>query len=168
LLVVFGVVSLWASGFYICFIWMRVYMATISPNTIEHSHSIAAGVLVWLCVVFPLLGHVSDVVHSRERVMLVGGGTMAGLSVILFTQAKNGNVGGLTICLLIYAVALAAWGAPMCAFMVEAFPIEARYSAVAIGYNSAHAVIGGTMLLLCTYLATEVNVVCDPLLPSFT
>eukprot|EP00038_Savillea_parva_P014932 m.12415 g.12415 ORF g.12415 m.12415 type:complete len:514 (+) comp2945_c0_seq1:483-2024(+) len=158
LAVVFGVVSLWASGFYICFIWMRVYLTTITPHPIPNAHGIAAGVLVWLCAVFPAMGHASDVLHSRNRVMLVGGSGMALLSAVLFTQARDGAVGGLTVCLLVYAVALAAWGAPMCAWMVETFPIEARYSAVAIGYNAAHAVIGGTTLLLCTYLATEVDV----------
>ena len=39
--------------------------------------------------------------------------------------------------------------------MVEAFPIEARYSAVAIGYNGAHAVLGGTILLIATVLVKE-------------
>ena len=46
----------------------------------------------------------------------------------------------------------------MCAWMVESFPVSARYTAVAIGYNSAHACIGGLTLVLCTYLSTNVNV----------
>ena len=41
----------------------------------------------------------------------------------------------------------------MCAWMIESFPIEVRYSAVAIGYNGAHALIGGTVLLVATALA---------------
>lgn len=159
LAVVFGVVALWASGFYICFIWMRVYTSVISPNPISNSPGIAVGLLVFLCFVFPAMGYLSDVLHSRERVMLVGGSSMVCLSIVLFIQARDGHVAGLVLCLVIYATALAAWGAPMCAWMVEAFPVEARYSAVAIGYNAAHAAIGGTMVVLCTYLATEVDLV---------
>ena len=47
---------------------------------------------------------------------------------------------------------LAAWGAPMCAWMVEAFPPEARFSAVAIGYNIAQALAGGSSMLVATVL----------------
>ena len=43
--------------------------------------------------------------------------------------------------------------APMCAWMIESFPVAVRYSAVAIGYNGAHALIGGTILLVATALA---------------
>ena len=39
---------------------------------------------------------------------------------------------------------------------VEAFPVQARYSAVAIGYNAAHAVTGAAPLL-CTYLSMHVS-----------
>ena len=46
---------------------------------------------------------------------------------------------------------------PWFRWMVEAFPIEARYSAVAIGYNGAHALIGGFVLLVATALAENVS-----------
>jgi hypothetical protein len=87
-LTVFGVVSLWASGFYVCFVWMRVYMHTISPHPIASAPSIAGGMLVWLCVVFPVMGWLSDVVGSRDRVMLWGGSSMAAMSIVLFMQVS--------------------------------------------------------------------------------
>ena len=63
-------------------------MSVISPHRIASAPSIAGGMLVWLCVMFPVMGWASDVVGSRDRVMLWGGTVMAALSFVLFMQVR--------------------------------------------------------------------------------
>lgn len=156
-MIVFFVVLVWANGFYTVFIWIRVYMDNLIESPVAAAHGIVAGGMVVLCLVFPPLGYVSDLVASRRGVMLAGGVMMTICCVPFFLVVNdNGSTGVVFLCLVLYAVLLAAWGSPMCAWMVEAFPVQARYSAVAIGYNTAHALTGAAPLL-CTYLTTDVS-----------
>jgi hypothetical protein len=84
-------------------------------------------------------------------------------------QARDGHVGVLCVVLLLYGVALAAWGAPMCAWMVESFPISARYTAVAIGYVTLQPTSINMWLFMHTsashFLLIEgIKLLCDCLL----
>lgn len=153
-LTVFFTVNLWAAGFYMMNIWMRLYMTNYVDPPIDNANGITAGCMVFLCIVFPVMGYTSDRVQSRKLVMLFGGFGSIILSIPLFLLVNAGQ-GTSIFAIMIWEILLSSWGAPMCAWMVEAFPVSARYSAVAIGYNSAHAVTGGTALLLATYLTDE-------------
>lgn len=156
--IVFVVVLVWANGFYTVFIWMRVYMDNLIDTPVDGAHSLVAGGMAVLCLMFPPMGLLSDVLGSRRSVMLVGGVLLTAAAVPLFGVINSGDAspGVVFGMLIVYAALLAAWGAPMCAWMVEAFPVQARYSAVAIGYNAAHAVTGAAPLL-CTYLSMHVS-----------
>ena len=46
-------------------------------------------------------------------------------------------------------------------YIVEQFRSEIRYTAVAIAYNVAHAVFGGTTPLIATALVTATGAACD-------
>mmetsp|Transcript_30373 Transcript_30373/g.91069 ORF Transcript_30373/g.91069 Transcript_30373/m.91069 type:complete len:188 (-) Transcript_30373:58-621(-) len=123
---------------------MPVYVSRIAPQSIGHIYFIETGILVWLCLIFPVLGHASDRLQSRETVMLSGGVGMMSLSYLLFEVTANGREAAYIVVSMMYAVALAAWGAPMCSWMVEAFPVEARFSAVAIVWSSQTPLHGST------------------------
>jgi len=43
----------------------------------------------------------------------------------------------------------------VCAFLVESFPVHMRLTSVAIGYNVAHAIVGGASPALATYLVDK-------------
>ena len=154
--IVFAVVCLWASGFYLCHVWVRTFMGTLLDPPTKGADGIAAGALIFLCFAFPAMGLASDVYQSRRKVMLCGGVAVVLLSVPLFAVLAYSNSSGISfLSLCVFAVAMSAWGSPMCAWMVEAFPVESRYSAVAIGYNAAHALLGGTILLVAQVLVEE-------------
>eukprot|EP00039_Didymoeca_costata_P001764 m.54871 g.54871 ORF g.54871 m.54871 type:complete len:479 (-) comp10956_c0_seq2:874-2310(-) len=157
-LTVFGVVCMWAAGFYLLNVWIRLYMNTYVDPPVDNADGISVGCMVFLCLIFPLGGLASDLVGSRDLVMSFGGISSIVLTVPLFIIILMGDSTGATvIAIMVFEIILASWGAPMCAWMVEAFPGEARYSAVAIGYNGAHALLGGTALLLATILTEEVG-----------
>ena len=111
-------------------------MGTLLDPPTKGADGIAAGALIFLCFAFPAMGLLSDIFKTRRKVMLCGGIAVVLLSIPLFAALVHANSSpGLSfLALCIFAIALSAWGSPMCAWMVEAFPVDARYSAVAIGY----------------------------------
>jgi hypothetical protein len=54
-------------------------------------------------------------------------------------------------------VSLSLYGAPMCAWLVEAFEPGARLTSVAIGYNFAQAIAGGSTPFIATTLVDIVG-----------
>ena len=55
----------------------------------------------------------------------------------------------------------------MCAWLVETFPPEARLTSVAVGYNIALALLGGTTPALATYLVDTFGVEAPSYILSF-
>ena len=54
-------------------------------------------------------------------------------------------------------IALSLWGAPMCAWLVESFDPASRLTSVAIGYNLAHAIVGGMTPSLATIMVDKIG-----------
>jgi MFS transporter, MHS family, proline/betaine transporter len=54
-------------------------------------------------------------------------------------------------------VALSLWGAPMCAWLAESFDPVARLTSVAVGYNVAQAIAGGSMPFLATLVVDKMG-----------
>ena len=63
---------------------------------------------------------------------------------------------------LIMAVALGGTGGPLGAWMVRVCPPETRFSSVAVGYNMALAVFGGTAPLAGAALMRAVDSTASP------
>eukprot|EP00040_Diaphanoeca_grandis_P044536 m.12661 g.12661 ORF g.12661 m.12661 type:complete len:548 (+) comp9395_c0_seq1:511-2154(+) len=156
---VFLVALVWANYFYICWTWMRVYLVSLLTlkldHTMDNAHGIILGGLVALCIFFPPFGLLSDIIGSRRKVMIIAGSALTCLTIPLFLLIVSTDNAGTTFAVIfVFAVLVSAWGAPMCTWMVEAFPVQARYSAVAIGYNLAQSLTGASPLL-CTYLVMD-------------
>jgi MHS family proline/betaine transporter-like MFS transporter len=49
-------------------------------------------------------------------------------------------------------ILLGVAGGNLPTWMVKSFPVDVRYSAIAIGYNSAQALFGGTAGILATLI----------------
>lgn len=151
---------LWSGGFYLTFVWMVIYMEDIVVPPVASAFAVNSVSLLILCILFPIAGTLSDW-FGRRRVMTIGGVTY-GILGPLFVQ-KIGEVGGgdgweLPFVLqTILGLALALFGAPMCAWLVEAFEPEARLTSVAIGYNVAQALAGGLSPFLATFLADDIG-----------
>lgn len=58
---------------------------------------------------------------------------------------------------MVLGVSLALFGAPMCAWLVEAFEPKARLTSVSIGYNVAQAVAGGMSPFIATLCVDKIG-----------
>jgi MHS family proline/betaine transporter-like MFS transporter len=137
-LVVVAVAALWASTFYTVFIWSQHFMDSLVEPAVPHPFAVSLVGILFLCCVFPFAGALSDsrrpawlplvgaFEFGRVETMLVGGAGLVIFTIPLFALLTVGSDVAALASFLGFAVLLALWGAPMCSWMVESFPLELR------------------------------------------
>jgi MHS family proline/betaine transporter-like MFS transporter len=152
----------WSGGFYLSFVWMAVYMADLIRPPVTAAFGVNCLSLLLICLWFPLAGLLSDW-FGRKRIMTIGGIAFGGLGPIMIwiIGHRGGGPNNMWIafsCQNVLGISLALWGAPMCAWLVEAFEPKARLTSVSIGYNVAQALAGGMSPFVATLLVDEVGI----------
>mmetsp|Transcript_3442 Transcript_3442/g.4579 ORF Transcript_3442/g.4579 Transcript_3442/m.4579 type:complete len:540 (-) Transcript_3442:422-2041(-) len=143
---------LWGGGFYLAFVWMATFMEAIVEPPVPNAFLVnSLALLGSVCLLFPIAGILSDM-FGRNRVMMIGGSSAAILSPIIVIVVSNGDPVAAFFAQTALGISLSLWGAPMCAWLVESFPPEIRLTSVAVGYNIAQAIVGGTSPAIATYL----------------
>jgi len=145
---------IWSAGFYLSFVWMAVYMSSLIENPVPNAFAInSAALFIGVCVLFPIAGWLSDK-YGRRLIMSIGGTSLAlfGPSILRVISRGGGNPLMAFAAQLFLGVCLSFWGSPMGAWLAESFEPEARLTSVSLGYNTAHAIVGGSTPALATYL----------------
>jgi MHS family proline/betaine transporter-like MFS transporter len=124
------------------------------------STTLASAVLV---VLNPLGGALSDRL-GRKPVILAGSVGYLALSYPMFLWMSGGTFTAALSAQFVAAVLTALYGGASLAAFVELFPTRTRYSGLALSYNLAVAICGGTTPLVATWL---VNVTGSTLAPAF-
>jgi len=158
---------IWSSGFYITFVWMATFMDVLVDPPVPNAFGINSMALFFsLCILFPLAGILSDKI-GRTRVMFVGGIAMAVLSPITVIIISLGDPVAAFFAQSVMGIALSLWGAPMCAWLVESFPPSIRLTSVAVGYNTAQAIVGGSSPAFATFLVDKYGIHSPGFMVSF-
>jgi MHS family proline/betaine transporter-like MFS transporter len=148
-----GLGALLAVGFYLPFVWLPTWLSHIIRRPMSEDQALICNVaaLFALLVLTPLAAIASD--RLGRRCMYLGGAIgYAVLSHPLFAAMSDGSwVSALTGGLL-FALCISLPSGCMAATMIELFPTRTRYTGVAIGYNMAQALLGGTAPLVATAL----------------
>ena len=148
---------MWSSGFYLSFVWMAIYMTSLCEQPIPNAFAInSAALFLSVCAMFPVAGWLSDR-YGRRFIMSIGGVSLALLSPVLIRSIGQGDPWIAFGSQLFLGICLSFWGSPMGAFLVESFDPEARLTSVSVGYNVAHAIVGGSTPALATYLVDAVG-----------
>jgi MHS family proline/betaine transporter-like MFS transporter len=90
-------------------------------------------------------------------------GLTAGGPVLLIMISK-GNSFVAFLCQLVLGVLLSFFGGPLCAWLVENFPPDVRLTSASVGYDLAHAVVGGFSPVMATALFVNVGVTAPGLI----
>jgi MHS family proline/betaine transporter-like MFS transporter len=148
---------LWASGFYVSFVWMAVFMEELLEPPIPggfwiNSATLALG-MTW---VLPIAGAISDRC-GRLRIMTLSGLLLSGLGPIFLIMIAKGNGVVAFFSQLCLGVILSFFGGPLCAWLVENFSPEVRMTSASMGYDIAHAVAGGFSPAMATALFNNVG-----------
>ena len=143
---------LWSSGFYLAFVWMAIYMTDLTDNPVPNAFFVnGTALLLSVCLLFPVAGWLSDK-FGRRTIMSIGGTSVALLSPMIIRIIGRGNPWEAFVAQTWLGISLSFWGSPMCAWLVESFEPAARLTSVAVGYNLAHALVGGSTPAIATYL----------------
>jgi MHS family proline/betaine transporter-like MFS transporter len=150
---VFGVSILGSVGFYMPFVWLSTWLSEINKPELDHAHALGANTLALafaLCLT-PLAGALSDRI-GRRPVLLFGAIAFALFSYPLFLWLQQGTFFTALTGQLVFAVFMALMSGAAPATFVEQFPTRTRYSGIAVGYNAAQALFGGTSPAVATWL----------------
>lgn len=148
---------LWSGGFYLSFVWMAVYMSELIESPVPNSFAVnSASLGLGPCLLFPMAGWLSDK-WGRKRVMALGGVAMGVASPLMIAIIGEGRAAPAFAAQMVLGLALSLWGAPMMAWLAEAFDPAARLTSVSIGYNIAQALSGGLAPAIATYMVDKLG-----------
>jgi MHS family proline/betaine transporter-like MFS transporter len=158
--------SLMASiGWYLPWVWLVTWLDDINQPPMPQWEALTSSTLAGavLIVLNPLAAALSDRV-GRRPVILAGSVGYLVLSYPLFLWMSGGTFTAALGAELVSAVLSALYGGASLAAFVELFPTRTRYSGLALSYNLAVAICGGTTPLVATWL---VNVTGSTVAPAF-
>jgi MHS family proline/betaine transporter-like MFS transporter len=152
-----------AVGFYL----LAGYMVAYNTQTLGLGRTDALLSYIIALLVFtasaPLAGIAADK-WGRRKVALVSAVGIGVTAIPAFIIMGAGGVGITILGQSLYAVFIGAVSLLTPLFMVELFRAEIRYTASALAYNMAYAVLGGTAPLVATWLIAQTG---EPIAPSF-
>eukprot|EP00536_Pseudo-nitzschia_multiseries_P002380 jgi/Psemu1/235651/estExt_Genewise1.C_310103 len=149
---------LWASGFYVSFVWMSIFMGELMDPPLPGAFWVnSLGLLFGMTWIFPVAGAISDRV-GRTPVMTISGLLLTVLGPVCLNLISRGNVPVAMASQLVLGVLLSFFGGPLCAWLVENYSPEVRMTSASIGYDMSHAIAGGFSPAIATTLYTKAGV----------
>jgi MHS family proline/betaine transporter-like MFS transporter len=108
-----------------------------------------------LLITMPFSAWLSDYV-GRKRIMVASAIVMAIAAYPVFSLMQPGaTLPTIAFAQLIFAIILGMYVGPVAALLVELFPTSVRFTGMAITYNVAAAVFGGTSPMVCEWLVNQ-------------
>ena len=146
-----GIVLLFGVSIYTLFVWMPTYLMHFVVPPVPHALLINTLCMVLLIATMPIAGLLAD--RFGYKRILGAGALVTGVLVYpLFRWIDSGTMVATAVALAIFALINGLLQGAMPVAMAELFPARLRYSAMAIGYNFALAIFGGTAPLVATWL----------------
>lgn len=159
----FAVASLNATAFYLIFSYMPNYLSTeLGVNKTQSFISSSISLAFYIVIVF-MMGKYSDQVGRNKMLVMACLGFIV-LTFPLFYLLSNSSFIGILIIQLIFCTLLAMNDGSLPAYLTELFPVHVRYTGFAFSFNTANALLGGTVPLVATWL---IHITGNTLSPAF-
>lgn len=141
--------------FYLIAIYMISFMKTEAEQTIGQAFTI--NTIAMTCMLFGMIAgaKLSDR-FGRKRVMVVAISIMFALAIPLFLVMESKAFMDLLLAQSVFAFVLGTYIGPVPAFLVELFPTRVRFTGMALAYNTATSIFGGTAPMVCVWLTEHV------------
>lgn len=142
LIVALGIYITVTAPFYTSTVFIGNFMQTLG-YTNRQSTIVSSIILIVMMIVFPISAYVSDKVGRRP--VLIWGIILLILSVYpIFVALGSMNFTLAIISQVIFAGVISIYMGPVPTILVEIFPTSVRFTGVALSYNLAAAIFGGT------------------------
>jgi MFS transporter, MHS family, proline/betaine transporter len=158
-----GVAILHTIGFYIAFTYMQTFSIGLGFAPVVATAAIAVALVVGVGTAV-LGGRVADRI-GRRPALLIGAGFVLLTSYLLVSGMTTASgFWSLALCLVLLGAGPAYYSGIAPITYIELFPVHARGRGVALAYNLAVAIFGGTCVYVCQWL---VQLTGDNRAPAF-
>lgn len=153
---IFAVYVLSAMISYLVFIFMPNYASNYLAMPLASVTLISSIALGCTTLLVPLGGYLSDVI-GRKKMMRYSALGFFVLSYPLFYLISRGGFSNYIIAEGVFVLLAFSFQGPLNAFVAEQVPLMLRFSVVAVSYNLAYSIFGGTAPVVANYLVTLSN-----------
>lgn len=159
------ILGIWGftTGYYMLFLYLSTYLSTETGLAESLALRLNTGCMLILATLVPLAGLMADWVTPR-CVCLGGFLLLALVAIPLFHVMQKSSAQVDLASQLLFVSLFALLEGAMPGYMVEVFPKEIRSTGLAICYNTAAALFGGTTPLVATALIARTG---DKLAPAY-
>ncbi len=158
-----GLQAMAAVGFFMMFTYVTTSLSASVSFPEAEALQINIGTLVVLTFAIPLAAVLSDRIGRRPVLFTATIGTIV-LAYPLFRIMHHDNAGLIIFGEMGFAILMALFYGAGAATMAEMVPRAVRCTVLALGYNAAYALLGGTTPMIATYLVERTG---DDLSPAF-
>ena len=158
-----GLVMINAAGFYTIFVWWPTYITNIVDPPIDHALTVNTVAMIFFMLLIPIFGRLSDL-YGRKKLITTGIILFIIILYPMFVWTDQGIFWHAIVAQFSFTFVLAMISGPLCATMIEMFPAVMRFSGIALGYNIAQSLVGGTSPLICTWLISTTGDIASPAL----
>ncbi|MEV7868489.1 glycine betaine/L-proline transporter ProP [Streptomyces sp. NPDC088124] len=148
---------------YMLLSYMPTYLSDQLGYSETHGLLILLGVMVALMLIISQVGRLNDR-YGRKPLLMSGMLGFFFLSLPAFLLIKQGGVLPITAGMLMLGLSLVCLLGTMSAALPALFPTHVRYGSLAVGYNLAASLFGGTTPLVITAL---ISLTDDDLMPAY-
>ncbi len=142
LLIAIGLYVTVTAPFYTSTVFIGNFMKTLG-YTQNQSSIVSTIILVVMIIVFPISAIISDKI-GRKKVLTFGILSIILLVYPIFLLLGSMNFAYAIISQIIFAAIIAVYMGPIPTILVEIFPTTIRFTGVALSYNLAAAIFGGS------------------------
>lgn len=142
LIVATGLYVTVTAPFYTATIFISNFMKTLGYNQ-QQTSIISSVILITMMLIFPISAAISDKI-GRRPVLITGILLMIILIYPIFVGLGSMNFPVAVLTQIIFAGIIAIYMGPIPTVLVEIFPTSVRFTGVALSYNLAAAIFGGS------------------------
>ncbi|WP_296257280.1 MULTISPECIES: MFS transporter [unclassified Pseudomonas] len=146
-----GLVTVFNVTYYIVLGYIPGYLENVLGYSNSFALSMGLAATLFMLVLIPVSGHLADRL-GRKRMILCGCVLLIVMAFPCFMLLHTGKVGFLFVALLTLTLGQLFFEGAMPATLTSLFSARVRYSALAISYNLAVSLFGGTAPLINTWL----------------
>ncbi|WP_419235019.1 metabolite/H+ symporter [Rickettsia endosymbiont of Nabis limbatus] len=150
LIIALGLYITVTAPFYTSTVFIGNFMQTLG-YTNQQSVIVSSIILVVMMIVFPISAYISDRV-GRRLVLICGIILLILLVYPIFICLGSMNFALAIISQILFAGIIAVYMGPIPTVLVEIFPTSVRFTGVALSYNLAAAIFGGTAPMVAMLL----------------
>jgi MHS family proline/betaine transporter-like MFS transporter len=156
-----AMVLLLGVGIYTLFIWMPTYLTHIVTPPVPHALIVNTLAMILMIALMPIAGTLADRL-GYKTVLVAAMLATAVLVYPLFVWVDSASFTAMVVAMIVFAVVSGFLQGATPVAMAAQFPVEIRFSAMAVGYNICMAIFGGTAPYVATWLIRETGSLASP------